>query len=278
VHSLNSDMRSIIHTLKKEEFDYIIDLHHNTRTARIKVGLKRMDFTVRKLNALKWLFVNFKVNRLPEIHMVDRNLETIRAFISDPDEEGLDYFVPETAFIGPENLPEPYRKGYIALAIGAQHATKKLPLDLLITLGGKLSRPIIILGGPEDRASGESIVNALPEKLILNGCGSYSIHQSASLVRNSHLLITHDTGLMHIGAAFGKKIITLWGNTVPDFGMYPFKADPASINFEVQGLACRPCSKIGFQKCPKKHFRCMMNQDLDEVASAAERLYCATKE
>ena len=126
---------------------------------------------------------------------------------------------------------------------------------------------------------GASIVQALPGKPILNACGAYSIHQSASLVEQSRALITHDTGLMHIGAAFGKKIITIWGNTVPEFGMYPYRADPESVNFEVEGLKCRPCSKIGHQKCPKKHFKCMLQQDLDGIAATALRLfYCAIKE
>ena len=120
---------------------------------------------------------------------------------------------------------------------------------------------------------GASIVEALPGKQILNACGAYSIHQSASLVEQSRVLITHDTGLMHIGAAKRKKIITIWGNTVPQFGMYPYRPDPASLNFEIEGLKCRPCSKIGHQKCPKKHFKCMMDQDLDGIASEAGRLF-----
>ena len=120
---------------------------------------------------------------------------------------------------------------------------------------------------------GSSIDEALPGKQILNACGRYSIHQSASLVEQSRLLITHDTGLMHIGAAKGIKTITIWGNTVPEFGMYPYRTDPASLSFEVKGLKCRPCSKIGHQQCPKKHFKCMLQQDLDHIALEAERLF-----
>jgi ADP-heptose:LPS heptosyltransferase len=78
---------------------------------------------------------------------------------------------------------------------------------------------------------------------------------------------------MHIGAAFNKKIISIWGNTVPKFGMYPYQADPDSVQFEVDGLRCRPCSKIGYQQCPRKHFRCMMEQDIPGISQAAERLF-----
>ena len=272
VHSYNGDMKSCLRELKAQQIDYIIDLHNNTRSARVKFGLKRMDFTVRKLNILKWLYVNLRINRLPDIHLVDRYLETIRAFISEKDQKGLDYFFPPEDRVPASEIPDGYREGFIGLAIGALHETKKLPLASLITLCKKLTIPVIILGGPDDFETGKAIASSLPDQLILNTCGKYSINQSASLVQQALLLITHDTGLMHIGAAFGKKIITIWGNTVPAFGMYPYRADPSSVSFEVTGLGCRPCSKIGYHRCPKKHFRCMMDQDLDGIATAARRL------
>jgi ADP-heptose:LPS heptosyltransferase len=276
VHTYNGNIRSCIDALKKEGIDYIIDLQNNRRSARIKFGLKRMDFSVRKLNVRKWIYVNFKLNRLPDIHMVDRNLETIKAFISEKDQEGLDYFIPEGERVEISGLPDGYQDGYMGLAIGAQHETKKLPLESLIGLCKRISYPLVILGGAGDRATGDAIVATLPEKKILNTCGQYSIHQSASLVQQARVLITHDTGLMHIGAAFGKQVITIWGNTVRAFGMYPYKADPSSVEFEVAGLRCRPCSKIGYRKCPRKHFNCMREQDIEGIASAAMRLFEAT--
>jgi ADP-heptose:LPS heptosyltransferase len=276
VHIFNGDLSATTRELKGVGFDYIIDLHHNARTERLKMKLKRMDFSVNKLNFQKWLYVNFKLDRLPDRHMVDRNLETIRNFISETDEGGLDYFIPEQEEIELSSLPSAFHKGYIALAIGAQHRTKQLPKALLEELCGQLSHPLVILGGDSDMENARAIVAANPGKEILDRCGAMSIHQSASLVRQSRVLITHDTGLMHIGAAFRKRIITIWGNTVPGFGMYPYKADPASMQFEVIGLRCRPCSKIGYQECPKKHFKCMLEQDIKGISQAANRLFEAT--
>jgi len=273
VHSYDGNMKSCISILKEEQFDYVIDLHHNTRSARIKYELKRIAFTVDKLNWKKWLYVTFKRDRMPNIHMVDRNLDTIQSYIEYRDELGLDYFIPEKEKISSASLPESFRQAYVGFSIGAQHETKKLPLESLVKLCRKLKHPIIILGGPGDKTTGEAIVSALPGKKILNACGQYNIHQSASLVRQAKVLITHDTGLMHIGAAFQLKIISIWGNTVPQFGMYPYRANPSSVQFEVPDLSCRPCSKIGYQKCPKGHFKCMLNQDLESIAQAVHRLW-----
>ena len=273
IHSFEGDLKSCILTLKDLEIDYIIDLHHNVRSARLKFGLKRMDFTVHKLNWKKWLYVTFKIDRLPDLHMVDRNLDTIDNFISERDSLGLDHFIPEQEEVDIASLPAPFRKGFIGLSIGAQHRTKMLPLESLVELSGKLSHPVVVLGGPGDRDTGEAIVASFPEKEIYNACGRYSIHQSASLVRQAKVLITHDTGLMHIAAAFQKRIISVWGNTVPGFGMFPYRPGAGSVLFEVKDLKCRPCSKIGHKECPKNHFKCMKEQDLDGMAETAHRLF-----
>ena len=161
------------------------------------------------------------------------------------------------------------------MGIGAKHNTKRLPTERWSELAGMLQKPLVILGGPEDMADGEEIKESLPDKTILNGCGRWSIHQSASIIQQANGIITHDTGMMHIAAAFKKKIITIWGNTVTRFGMYAYKPGKGSIDFEVQGLRCRPCSKLGKKRCPKKHFKCMMQQDTAAIAAAANRLFRA---
>jgi len=276
VHRLEDKLSNCLSSLQEEGFDYIIDLHHNLRSARVKFKLKRIDFSVNKLNWKKWLLVRLKINRLPDLHMAERNLETIRSFIDKKDGKGLEYFIPEQEEVDLSTLPAAFQSAYIALSIGAQHATKKLPPEALVQLCSKLEEPVLILGGKEDREIGEQIIASLPDRDILNCCGLYSIHGSASLVRQSSVLITHDTGLMHVGAAFEKKIVSIWGNTHPAFGMSPWKAHPDSRIFEVQDLKCRPCSKIGYAACPKKHFRCMRDQDLDEIARVSQHLFSGT--
>ena len=81
------------------------------------------------------------------------------------------------------------------------------------------------------------------------------------------LIISSDTGLMHIAAALDKRIITIWGSTVPAFGMYPFIKNGGNqyISQQVEGLHCRPCSKIGYNQCPKGHFACMRNQEIEKI-------------
>jgi ADP-heptose:LPS heptosyltransferase len=174
-------------------------------------------------------------------------------------------------------LPAGIKNGYIGWAIGAKQHTKQMPTSKVIETIKMLHLPIVLLGGSEDAANAEHICNSVTSVPVYNACGKYSLNQSASLVRQCLLLVTNDTGLMHIGAAFKKRIVSVWGNTVPQFGMYPYygktqnDGKPAALNekwykVEVEGLPCRPCSKLGYGQCPQRHFNCMNNISETEIA------------
>jgi ADP-heptose:LPS heptosyltransferase len=291
VHCLSGSLGELVKELQAERFDYVVDLHNNLRTRIIQMRLGVPGSSFDKLNWQKWLLVNFKVDKLPRVHIVQRYLQAAAPLGVHDDGRGLDYFIPEGQEVDLATLPAPFQQGYVAVAIGAQHATKRLPVEKLIELCAKLARPIVLLGGPEDESIGHIIEQAFevdaapaaapaatipdspyyfpdkfsaqqpPRPLIHNGCGRYSLHQSASLLRQAQFVVSHDTGLMHIAAAFGKEIFSVWGNTVPEFGMYPYRTEFRVL--EVPGLPCRPCSKIGFAKCPQGHFKCMRDQNLN---------------
>jgi len=273
VHLLSHSWELMMHELKNEQYDAVIDLHHNLRTYRVKKGLGVKSYAFHKLNIQKWVYTNLKWNLMPSIHVVDRYMDTIKSFGVSNDNAGLDYFIPEQEEVKQRDIPTAHQAGYIGLVIGAVHSTKKLPVIRLKELCRKLDHPLILLGGKEDRANGEEIASVDPVK-IYNACGRFTINESADLVRKSKLVISHDTGLMHIAAAFKKPVISIWGNTVPEFGMYPYygKSDIPEYRFQVSGLRCRPCSKIGYSDCPRSHFKCMNNQDISRIIHSVYQL------
>ena len=257
VHQLHA-IEDGVENLKALGFDWTIDLHHNFRTSQVKRALGVPSKSFNKLNIEKWLLTTFKINRLPNKHIVDRYLDTVAHLDVRNDNLGLDYFLAKNECL-PKGLKLPEK--YIALVIGGQHTTKILPIDRLQEICRKVNLPIVLVGGPEDKLRGEEIVQN--QIKVINTCGDLSINQSAFLIKYAQKVITHDTGMMHIAAAFKKEIISIWGNTVPEFGMYPFHADENSKILEVKNLACRPCSKIGYEKCPLGHFKCMNQIDLN---------------
>lgn len=270
VHILSDDIRELISLLQKEKFDYIIDLHQNIRSNRIKNSLKIPAFSFKKLNIEKYLLVNFKINRLPQKHIVDRYMETLSVFDVKNDGRGLDFFIPEKEEFDLKELPHEYHKGYVAFVIAGTWATKKLPVSKIAEICNRISFPVVLLGGKAEKEEGAEVL--LPSNgNVLNFAGKISLNQSASLVRNAKVVLTNDTGLMHIAAAFKKKILSFWGNTVPAFGMVPYMAHPVSEMMQVPGLRCRPCSKLGYQKCPKSHFKCMKEQDVEKAVNWINR-------
>jgi ADP-heptose:LPS heptosyltransferase len=233
--------------------------------------MKIISFSFNKLNFKKWLLVNLKVNKLPDKHIVDRYFDTVDLFDVEKDGKGLDYFIPESDQVNLNTIPSAFQKGYVGFVIGAKHETKRLTEVKAKEIITKLDFPVLLLGGPGDKELGDRLAAPFSEK-VYNTCGKYNINQSASLVKQSDLIITHDTGLMHIAAAFKKKILSVWGNTVPEFGMYPYLPHPESTIFENKGLYCRPCSKIGYKKCPKKHFRCINELSVEQIVTTVHQL------
>jgi len=273
IYGIEKSVSEVTSQLKEEQYDVIIDLHKNLRTAQVKSSLKIKSYSFNKLNLKKWIYVNFKWNLLPSTHIVDRYFEAVKNLGITNDFKGLDYFIPTEDEVSVNSLPQNFKSGFIAMAIGAKFATKAMPAEKLISLIEKLPLPVVLLGGKEDELKAKKILDACKEK-VYNACGKYSLNGSASLIKQANLVIAHDTGLMHIAAALNKKIISVWGSTVTQFGMYPYLPQNPQhfIVSEVNNLSCRPCSKLGFNTCPKKHFKCMLQQNENEIVLNASKL------
>jgi len=265
LHTFKDDVSEIYDQLRDEQFDVIIDLHHNLRSLRLKNKLNVKSYSFDKLNFKKFLAVYFKqISLLPNKHIVKRYFSAIEAIGVKDDGKGLDYFIEESQEINlSEAFNESFNGKFVAIVVGGSYFTKKIPVSKLIQICEKVKLPIIITGGKEDAFIGEELKSRFPK--IINACGQFTINQSASIIKQAEWVITSDTGLMHIAAAYNKKIISLWGNTIPEFGMGPYLPNKDNKILEVKNLGCRPCSKLGFQKCPKGHFKCMNDIDVSEL-------------
>ena len=265
LHVWDKSYLLLIDQLKQLAFEEVIDLHHNTKTLRIKRDLGVPASSFYKLNIEKYVLTAFKINVLPQKHIVDRYLDTVKHLGVTNDGRGLDYFLSETDLLTKDDIPGAQWGGFIAVVIGAALGTKRWPKEHFQQLCKELNHPIVLLGGKEDRARGEFIASVDPIK-IYNACGKFTLNESADWVRRAKLVITGDTGLMHIAAAFRKPIVSIWGNTVPAFGMTPYYGAESVNHVMLQhNVWCRPCSKIGYERCPLGHFSCMRSIKPEQV-------------
>ena len=284
VYEYDDSLKKNIEELKLENYDYIVDLQKNKRSLRATRALHKPHSSFPKLNFKKFLLTTFKINLMPDIHIVDRYFKAVEKLGVTNDYQGLDFFISEKNDYPLSELPENFQEGYHAFVIGGTYKTKILPAVKIVEIIQKLNEPVILLGGPDDVERAEEILlsvngqqttdnrlypqlsNSATQQLI-SLVGKINLEQSASIVKKAKSVLTNDTGLMHIAAAFHKNIVSVWGNTVPELGMYPYlpKEKEKCHIVECKDVKCRPCSKLGFKECPKRHFKCMMKIDSDTV-------------
>jgi ADP-heptose:LPS heptosyltransferase len=261
------DLMQTRSVIRKENYTHIVDLHNNLRTRLLTVGIRRVHLSrFNKLNWEKWLFTRLKKNRLPNKHVIERYIEAFSELGVLNDSKNTLFFVPNEFKID-LNRYELEENAFLAIALGAQYSTKKFPVSCLIKVLESYDLPIVLLGGDAENEDGQKIQEAFPQKKMYNLCGELSLLASASILSQAKTVLTNDTGLMHIAAMFKAPIVSVWGNTVPAFGMYPYRPEKEGTVkiHEVLGLKCRPCSKIGYQECPKGHFKCMEKQDVSAI-------------
>ena len=268
VYEYDDSLKKNIEELKLENYDYIVDLQKNKRSIRVTRALHKPHSSFPKLNFKKFLLTTFKINLMPDIHIVDRYFKAVEKLGVTNDYQGLDFFISEKNDYPLNELPENFQEGYHAFVIGGTYKTKILPAVKIVEIIQKLNEPVILLGGPDDVERAEEILSAVSCQLsAISLVGKINLEQSASIVKKAKSVLTNDTGLMHIAAAFHKNIVSVWGNTVPELGMYPYlpKEKEKCHIVECKDVKCRPCSKLGFKECPKRHFKCMMKIDSDTV-------------
>jgi heptosyltransferase-2 len=266
---LKQNLSDTIAEIKNGQYDYIIDLHNNLRTAIIKLRVGVKSSTFPKYTIRKWLSLKLKKNLVPPTQIVERYMQAVAFLGVKNDDKPIDYFIKKEYQID-ELLPVSHRDGYIAFIIGATHFTKRMPNSKIINICGKIDAPVVLLGGNDVKANADEIKMALGDK-IHNACGKTTLDESVFIVSKATRVIGFDTGLTHIAEAFNVPIASIWGGTAPDLlGVQPYQVKDA----EVIGidLPCRPCSKFGLEKCPLGHFKCMNDIPESTVVSFANNV------
>ncbi|MBI1184985.1 glycosyl transferase [bacterium] len=261
LHLLGENWKEFVANMP--DFNWVFDLHHNLRSKRLINAIKAGQvFSYNKQNLNKWLLVNFKINRLEGYSVVKSYFNSLPI---NYDGSGLDFYLPADENFA--KLKQQLPAKYVAVVLGGKFETKQMPADLLVELVAKISKPVVLLGGSDEKAKAEAVAATCAH--CTNLAGILSLHESAFAVQQAQFVLSSDTGLMHVAAAFGKKMAVVWGNTVREFGFSPLYKEGQNHlvrHFEVEELSCRPCSKLGHASCPKGHFNCMRLQDTEAIA------------
>jgi heptosyltransferase-2 len=172
-----------------------------------------------------------------------------------------------------QELPEGLARPLLAVAPGARWATKRWPVERFAAAAQALAQArqaaVVVLGSAEDRALAQELCQRLSVP-VLNSTGKLSLMHTAALLQQCHLLLSNDSGLMHMATALRVPVVAIFGPTVQEFGFYPFKASAQVVS---AALACRPCSTKGSTRCPRGHHQCMRQVTVAHVLAAASKLW-----
>ncbi|MBL0286927.1 MAG: glycosyltransferase family 9 protein [Bacteroidetes bacterium] len=266
VFELNEEIYETIAQLKLAQFDLVIDLHNSIRSRFICANLGIESVHYQKGNLHKFSLIYLKKSPFTSFHVVDRYFEALDELGVQNDGNGLDFYIDndiEQKLIA--QIGE-IKNHFAVLVLGANYLTKMIPNNKLEEIIELISIPIVLLGGKSEM----NLADELSQKYlnINNQVGKTDLLESAFWIKNAQFIVTPDTGMMHIAAAFKKKIVVVWGSTVTEFGFWPYYGknyENKAINFFVPNLSCRPCHRMGSEMCPKGHFKCMNDQDFSNL-------------
>jgi lipopolysaccharide heptosyltransferase II len=270
-------LHEILRFIRRGKYDAVVDLQNNLRS-RIFTRFSGVKFrkTFHSGRIKRFFLVHFRWNVYRDIQPVPlKYLRTVRDLGAEDDGKGLDLFVEPAA---ERSVRAKFKKTgvrssepILALAPGAGRATKRWPCEQFANVGLHFVRKgfqVVILGGPKDADACESVRSRMSDSSV-SFCGILTLQETAALLKHSVLLVTNDTGLMHMASALKKKTVAIFGPTTRHFGFFPFRSPAAVVETD---LRCRPCSYHGTEHCPKRHFRCMLAISSAEVIGAAERV------
>ncbi len=257
---LKDNINETINDLKSENYSYIIDLHNNLRSFWIKIHLRGIVLNYKKQKFKRLLLLYFGLNTLNK-HIVDRYFNCVKKLNVKNDNNGLDYFLHQKTFVNVKK-----NDSFLVWCIGASFEQKTLSVSQIVNVCNNLSVRVLLIGGDQELSKGELIVQNSINTNIDNFCGRLSIDESAYLIKHSSLVLTNDTGFMHIAAAFKKNIISFWGCTKPSLGFYPYMTQNKCLNI-VYNEFTKPCSKHG-NLCKIQKDGCIKNLKPDKILDA----------
>ncbi len=238
--------------IQRNKYDLVIDLQNNIRSKNLLKNCSAEIVSLKKNNIKKFLLIHFKINKLKNAPPIpEKYARTIKDF--ELDNEGLDLFTDKNSFYFDADTTK-----LIGLCPGAKHFTKMWSKDYFIELGNLLEQngyQVVLFGGKNDKQLCTEIKSELSNTIDLSN--NDDILQTAADMKMCKTIFCNDSGLMHTAIAVKVPVIAFFGSTVREFGFTPYKSK--SVVLENDKLSCRPCSHIGRSKCPKKHFKCMLD-------------------
>jgi heptosyltransferase-2 len=261
--------------LRTHRYTHLLDLHDSLRSRVLRMLVPGRWGTYPKHRLARALLIYTKRNGYRDRRPVpERYFSAARGLDVLPDGAPPEFYIAPEAereaaeWLNTAGLAQ--QCPMIALAPGAAHATKRWPLEYWRTLVDRIVAQgfdIVIVGGVEDAPLGGALATRA-ERQVASAAGVFGLQGTGAVLRRAAVLVSGDTGVMHMATGVGTPVVALFGPTVDAFGFFPYTSRASVLEL---GLACRPCSSKGGPRCPLGHHRCMVEISPESVYQALRR-------
>lgn len=273
-------LRQTLYTLRQRRYDMVLDLHRTLRSRLLYRGLSApYKLTYNKRSLRRALLVHLGWNTLQNITPVPESyaaplrrlgirspLPGLEMHLEPGSREAIQAYLSQV-------FPDGCEGPFLALAPGARWATKRWPVERFAEVAQELTGAsgggVVILGGSDDVFLAQELRRRLRTP-VLDCTGKLTLMQTAALLQQCRLLLSNDSGLMHMATALEIPVVAVFGPTVEEFGFYPFQAQAQVVRTE---LSCRPCSTKGSKRCPRGHHHCMQQVTSAQVLTALQDMW-----
>jgi heptosyltransferase II len=260
--------------LKTKSFDWVIIPHRSLNSALLcfLAGIKhRWGFDKSEGK----IFLTKKIKYMQDLHEIERNLEFLKEFSNNLNKDIFFKQNKNTEEYVTQGLKD---KGFLNNKIigvnpGSIWNTKRWPIEKYAELIKRLvdsKYKVIVFGDKSDKDVNLFIKSNFENNSeVLNLIEKTNIKQLIGFMRKLNVYVTNDSGPMHIAAALGIPLTAIFGATTKGLGFFPYTTKGIVVE---KDLKCRPCGKHGGRICPRGHFKCMRDINVDEVLDSVKQL------
>lgn len=272
------ELKRVREIIRQNKYSHIVDIQRNLRSIFLTTGSGSVVSSFSKKLLSRDLLIRFGINSYKEIKPVYlRYFESVASLGVEYDGRGTEVFPAASETLQTTELPgcENFKEGkpILVVAPGAQWANKRWTpegfasaADMFCAHTGALT---LLIGGPGDLEIC-SLVKSLMKTPSVNLAGKLSLMGSASLLGKASMVMTNDTGMLHMAQAMKTPVVAVYGPTTRELGFFPL---PENSRVAETSISCRPCTQKGLNSCPRKHFRCMKDIAPDTVSGMATQLF-----
>jgi heptosyltransferase-2 len=261
VWAWSADDKAIRKPLREERYDLLIDLSAKPRSQQIaRIVHPKQKVVYDKLHFTRWLITK-RLTKKTIDSTVDLYFSALRK-LGINESFGNPQLVPDPAreaeidaILGEARLP--LDKTLVGIFPGAAHPTKRWPVaywrHTMEIVPTAWNLHYVLLGSPGDSEDANAIATGFAN--VTNLCGRFDTGQLPGIVNRMRIVLSNDSGPMHIAAALGKPQVAIFGSTHRKLGFRPL--NPKAIVLE-SDVPCRPCHLHGRDSCPKGHLKCLL--------------------